>query len=418
MSEGWTGILGSAHPLFYLGILILCGYAGGRAAHALNLPRITGYILAGMLLSPSTTGILGAGVLENDLSLITDIALGIIAFSIGGTLEFGKLRKLGKTIIIITFVQAFAVALLVSASVIFLFPYLPGAGIEPGSALVAVGILLGAICAATAPAAVLGVVHEYKAKGPMTTVLLGVITLDDGITLVLFSMAAGIAGSLGGKGVSLVQAGLVEPGKEILVALLIGSVAGLLLKLMVPVIRRRKALLGLTLGTIFLTSGIALTLHTSSLLACMMLGLFLVNTMNQPEPWFEVIEKIEEPLFAMFFVLAGAHLKIGALAAAGTLTAVIITMRTVGKLGGSYLGGVISAAPIVVKKYLPLGLLPQAGVSIGLVLAAKEYVGDLSAARIMVNAILASVIINELISPILVKKALIKSGEAQNVGGE
>ena len=418
MSEGWTGILGSAHPLFYLGLLILCGYAGGRAAHALNLPRISGYIFAGMLLSPSTTGILGAGVLENDLSLITDIALGIIAFSIGGTLEFDKLRKLGKTIIVITFVQAFIVALLVSVSVIFLFPHLPGAGIESGSSLIAVGILLGAICAATAPAAVLGVVHEYKAKGPMTTILLGVITLDDGITLVLFSIAAGIAGSLGGKGVSLVQAGLVEPGKEIMVALLIGSVAGLLLKLMIPVIRRRKALLGLTLGTIFVTSGVALTLHTSSLLACMMLGLVLVNTMKQPEPWFEAIEKVEEPLFAMFFVLAGAHLKIGALAAAGTLAAVIITTRTAGKLGGAYFGGVIAAAPIAVKRYLPLGLLPQAGVSIGLVLAAKEYVGDLSAARIMVNAILASVIINELISPVLVKTALIKSGEAQSAGGE
>jgi Kef-type K+ transport system membrane component KefB len=184
------------------------------------------------------------------------------------------------------------------------------------------------------------------------------------------------------------------------------------------VIRRRGALLGLTLGTIFVTSGIALTLHTSSLLACMMLGLVLVNTMNQAEPWFDAVEKVEEPLFAMFFVLAGAHLKIGALAAAGTLAAVIIMMRTIGKLGGSYLGGVISAAPTAVKKYLPFGLLPQAGVSIGLVLVAKEYVGDLSAARIMVNAILASVIINELISPLLVKSALVKSGEAQSTGGE
>ena len=268
MAEGWTGVLGSAHPLLYLGILILSGYAGGRAAHALNLPRISGYILAGMLLSPSLTGILSVDVLEHDLALITDIALGIIAFSIGGALEYGKLRKLGQTIIVITIVQAFIVAFLVGVSVIFLFPHLPGAGIEPGSTLVAVGILLGAICAATAPAAVLGVVHEYKAKGPMTTVLLGIVTLDDGITLVLFSMAAGIAGSLGGKGVSLVQAGLVEPGKEIMIALLVGSAAGLLLRLMVPVTRRRGALLGLILGTIFITSGIALTLHASSLLAC------------------------------------------------------------------------------------------------------------------------------------------------------
>jgi Kef-type K+ transport system membrane component KefB len=418
MAEGWTGIFGSAHPLFYLGILILCGYAGGRVAHALNLPRISGYIFAGMLLSPSTTGILGADILENDLSLITDIALGIIAFSIGGTLKFDKLKKLGQVIVVIAFVQAFVVAFLVSASVILIFPHLPGAGIEPGNSLIAVGILLGAICAATAPAAVLGVVHEYKSKGPMTTVLLGVITLDDGITLVLFSMAAGIAGGLGGKGASLVQIGLVEPGKEIGAALLIGAVAGVLLRLAVPIIRRRKALLGLILGTILLTSGIALTLHTSSLLACMTLGLVLVNTMSQPEPWLDVIETIEEPLFAMFFVLAGAHLKIDALAAAGTLAAVIITVRTVGKLGGAYLGGVLSTASDSVKKYLPMGLLPQAGVSIGLVLAAKEYVGDLSAARIMVNAILASVIINELISPLLVKTALIKSGEAKNTGGE
>jgi Kef-type K+ transport system membrane component KefB len=418
MFEGWTGFFGSAHPLLYLGILILAGYAGAMAAHALNLPRISGYIAAGILLSPSLTGVMSAEVLENDLALVTDIALGIIAFSIGGALKFGKIRKLGKTIIVVTIVQAFVVALLVGTSVIFLFPYLPGAGIESGKALVAVGVLLGAICAATAPAAVLGVVHEYKAKGPMTTVLLGVVTLDDGITLVLFSMAAGIAGNLGGEGVSLLHAGLVEPGKEIMIALLVGLAAGLLLRLMIPVVKRRSSLLGLTLGTIFVTSGIAFTLQTSSLLACMMLGLVLVNTMNQPEPWFEAIERIEEPLFAMFFVLAGAHLKIGALAAAGTLAALIITMRTAGKLGGSYLGGVISSAPTAVKKYVPLGLLPQAGVSIGLVLAAKEYVGDLSAARIMVNAILASVIINELISPVLVKTALIKSGEARNNGGE
>ena len=213
MVEGLAGVPGSIHLLLYLGILILSGYAGGRAAHALNLPRISGYIVAGMLLSPSITGVLNAGVLEGDLSLITDMALGMIAFSIGGTLEFGKLRKLGKTIIVITFVQAFIVTFLVSASVIIIFPHLPGAGIEPGSTLVAVGVLLGAICAATAPSAVLGVVHEYKAKGPMTTVLLGVITLDDGITLVLFSMAAGIAGSMGGNGVSLIQAGFVEPGE-------------------------------------------------------------------------------------------------------------------------------------------------------------------------------------------------------------
>jgi Kef-type K+ transport system membrane component KefB len=120
----------------------------------------------------------------------------------------------------------------------------------------------------------------------------------------------------------------------------------------------------------------------------------------------------------MFFVLAGAHLKISVLIAAGTLTLVILVMRTAGKLGGAYMGAVLSSAPVAVKKYLPIGLLPQAGVSIGLALAAKEYISDPSAARIMVNAVLGSVIINELVSPLLVKTALIRSGEASNPGGE
>jgi Kef-type K+ transport system membrane component KefB len=230
-------------------------------------------------------------------------------------------------------------------------------------------------------------------------------------------MAAGIAGSLAGGGASFVRAGLVEPGREILIALLVGAAVGLLLRLTVPVIKRRGAILGLALGAIFLTGGAAITFHGSSLLACMMLGFVLVNTMARPEPWFEAIEKVEEPLITIFFVLAGAHLKFEALAAAGTLALVIITMRTLGKLGGSWLGAVISGAPSEVKKYLPLGLLPQAGVSIGLVLVAMEYVPDPSASLIMVNAVLASVIVNEFISPLLVKTALVKSGEGHDSGG-
>ena len=417
MTECWSCVLGSAHPLFFLGVIILAGYAGGKAAHALNLPRISGYMVAGMLLSPSVTGILSTAVVQNKLSIVTDMALGIIAFSIGGALEFDKLRKLGKPIVVITLVQAVLVAVLVSSSIMFLLPLLPGAGLKP-DVLLPVALLLGAICAATAPAAVLGVVHEYRARGPMTTVLLGVITLDDGITLILFSIAGGIAVGLAGSDTSLLQAGLLEPGKEILTAVLIGAVSGILLRLAIPVARRRGAVLGITLGIIFLTSGAALTLHASSLLACMTLGLVIVNIMKKPEVWFESVEKIEEPLFAMFFVLAGAHLKFGVLMAAGSLTVLVLITRTIGKLGGAYLGALLSAAPEVVRKYLPPGLIPQAGVSIGLVLAAKNFIADPASAQVMVNAILAVVIVNELISPLLLKTVLVRSGEARSPGGE
>jgi Kef-type K+ transport system membrane component KefB len=400
-------------PLLYLGVLLLAGYAGGSAARALNLPRLSGYIVAGMLFSPSVSGILDRSVLEHGLGLVTEIALGIIAFSIGGALELDKIKKLGRQILIITTVQAFAVFTLVSLSVFFLYPLFQGRAFDSPGTLASVAILLGAICAATAPAAVLGVIHEYRAKGPMTTTLLGVVALDDGVTLVLFSLAGGIAGGLAGGDTSWVHTVILEPGREVGLSMVIGGAMGLFLRLLIPAVRRKRSLLGISLGAIFTTSGLALTLHASPLLACMMLGFAMANLMNHPDQWFESVERVEEPILAMFFVVAGAHLDISAITTAGVLAVIIIVMRTVGKVAGGFMGAAASGASLEIRRYLPIGLLPQAGVSIGLVLAAKEFVGDPAAAKIMVNAVLASVIINELVSPALVKVALTKAGEVE-----
>jgi Kef-type K+ transport system membrane component KefB len=347
------------------------------------------------------------------LGLVTEIALGIIAFSIGGALELDKIKKLGRQILVITMVQAFAVFALVSLSVFFLYPLLQGRAFDSPGTLASVAILLGAICAATAPAAVLGVVHEYKAKGPMTTTLLGVVALDDGVTLVLFSLAGGIAGSLAGGDASWVHSVILEPGREIGLSMVIGGTMGLFLRLLSPAVRRKGSLLGISLGAIFTVSGLALTLHASPLLACMMLGFAMANLMNHYHQWFESVERVEEPILAMFFVVAGAHLDISAFTTAGLLAVIIIVMRTAGKVAGGFMGAAASGAAVEIRRYLPIGLLPQAGVSIGLVLAAKEFVGDPAAAKIMVNAVLASVIINELISPALVKVALTKAGEIE-----
>jgi Kef-type K+ transport system membrane component KefB len=403
-----------AHPLFYIGILLLGGYAGGRAAKALNLPRLSGYIVVGMLLSPSTTGILSRQLLDHGLVIITDIALGIIAFSIGGALDLEKVRKLGNQILVITISQALAVFVLVTGSVIFITPLLPGNMPGRGPDLIGLAILLGAICAATAPAAVLGVIHEYRARGPMTTTLLGVVSLDDGITLILFSVAGGIAGSLAGSDVSWLHAILLEPGREIFLSLAIGGGVGLLLRAFIPEVRRKRSMLGISLGAVFTASGLALSFHGSPLLACMMLGFTLANVMKHPSEWFESVERVEEPILALFFVIAGAHLDIAALTAAGALAAVIITARAAGKLGGGFAGAALASASPETRKYLPIGLLPQAGVSIGLVLVAKEFIPDPEVAGIMVNAILASVIVNELVSPALVRAALTKAGEIKD----
>jgi Kef-type K+ transport system membrane component KefB len=406
-----------AHPLLYLGILLLGGYAGGRAATALNLPRLSGYIVVGMLLSPSTTGILDRQLLDHGFGIVTEIALGIIAFAIGGALDLDKLKKLGNQILVITVLQALAVFVLVAGSVIFITPLLPGDLPGRGPDLIGLAILLGAICAATAPAAVLGVIHEYRARGPVTTSLLGVVSLDDGITLILFSVAGGIASSLAGSDVSWLQAVLIEPGREIFLSLAIGGGVGLLVRAAIPEVRRRKSLLGISLGAVFITSGMALSFHGSPLLACMMLGFTMANVMKHSSEWFESLERVEEPILALFFVIAGAHLDISAITAAGSLAIVIIIARTAGKLGGGFAGGALASASAETRKYLPIGLLPQAGVSIGLVLVAMEFIPSPEVAGIMVNAVLASVIVNELISPALVKIALTKAGEIK-VGEE
>ncbi|MBN2719504.1 MAG: cation:proton antiporter [Proteobacteria bacterium] len=407
--------LQGSHILAQVGFLILLGYAAGWAARKVNLPRITGYIVVGMVLSFS--GVAGKGIALEKLSLITDLALSVIAFSIGGALRVGTMKKLGGSILWITLIQGFAVFLLVWATVLIVFPLLLPDPLPSRENMMSLALFLGAVCVATAPAAVLGVIHEYHAKGPVTTVLLGIVTLDDALTLVFFSLAAGIAGSLTGGSGSLLYSAFLDPAWEIFLSLLIGAAAGLLLRVFLNVCPRSCGLLGIALGSVFLVSGLALTLNASSLLACMALGFTLVNLVRQPEQWFEAVENIEEPIFALFFVIAGAHLELEVLLTAGGLGLVILVSRGLAKAGGAFWGAMITGSPPNVRKYVPLGLLPQAGVAIALVLTAADILPDPGLSRVMVNAVLASVVINELVSPPLVRLGLSRAGEIKHERG-
>jgi len=398
-----------SHVLVQIGVLILLGYAAGWAAKKVSLPRISGYIVAGMLLSLS--GLVGKGIVLEKLSLLTDLALGIIAFSIGGALKIERVRKVGWPIFWITIFEASGAFLLVSGALILFFGAAwPGSPL-PVEKVTSFAILTGAVCVATAPATVLGVIHEYRSRGPVTTVLLGIVTLDDAMAIILFSIAGGIAGSLMGGDTSIVASALFDPGREIFLSLFIGAAAGLLLKMIMAATKRRGALLGVSLGAIFLVSGMALSLNASPLLACMALGFTLVNLLGQPDLWFDAVEGIEEPIFALFFVIAGAHLELKVLLTAGGMGLVLILSRALGKYAGSSLGACVTSSSAQVKKYIPLGLLSQAGVAIGLVLAAKNVLPDPELSRLMVNAVLASVIFNELAAPPLIRYALARAGE-------
>ena len=395
-----------------LGVLLICGYFGGRLANKFKLPRVTGYIIAGLLLSPSISGIIAEELVEEKFSIVTDIGLAIIAFSVGGSLSLSRLKQLGKSILwinvteslgafILTFILVFLLSPLVlklnTAHSPFLEVYLPFA------------LIIGAVSAATAPAAILAIVHEYKAKGPLTTTLLGVVALDDGMAIILFAFATATVRALTNAEISVYKM-VAEPTIVIVGSIFLGAIFGLSLTGLASWVKGKESLLIIILGHILLCAGVAKQLKLSPLLTTMMVGFIVVNKAKHSHDLFLAVENIEETIFALFFTLAGAHFNITVIKLAGFMALIITIARFSGKLLGTKLGATFSHAPAEVKKYLGYGLLPTAGVAIGLILMAKPLMQP-QFSTIMINAVLGAVIINELIAPPFVKFALMRAGE-------
>ncbi|MCK5552286.1 MAG: cation:proton antiporter, partial [Deltaproteobacteria bacterium] len=310
-------LLHQAHPLFHIGLLLLCGYVGGKIANYLKAPRVSGYIVTGILLSPSILGVFHEELVKEELTIVTDMALGVIAFSIGGTLELTRLKRLGKHIFWITIVQALAAVLLTTAVIAAFLPLIYKPEMSFWGVYFPMAIVIGAVSAATAPAATLAVIHEYKARGPLTTILLGIVTLDDGLTILFYAFAIAVARSLITQVPLSWHTILIIPGLHIVIALALGGAVGLCMRMVIHIVPRREAMLGVMVGSIFLTSGLALTLHSSPLLANMVVGFVVVNFVRHGEDLFGVVEAVEESLFMMFFTLAGAHLDLHVIQTAG-----------------------------------------------------------------------------------------------------
>ena len=390
-----------------LGIMVVAGFLGGLAAGKLKFPRISGYIIIGILLSPSLLNIIPGEAVGN-LDIITSIALGFIAYLIGGSLKTESLRGLGKSITWITFFQSLGAWFLVTLVLAFL-----GHLIIPDQTFwqtyFPIAFIIGAVSCATAPAATMAIIHEYRAKGPLTTTLLAVVALDDAIAVIAFAIASGICQPLvgGASNISFYQMFGV-PFLHILESVGLGIVFALALVYISRLVRAHELLLVVVFGMIMLCAGVSSYLGLSSILANMVVGFVIVNKVKRKE-MFLVVEEIEEVLYAMFFVLAGLHFDLSVLKAAGILALLIILSRYLGKYMGTRIGARISHAPEAVKKYLGFALLPQAGVAIGLgLLAALEFPAF---GAIILNGLLASVIVNELITPPLTKYAILKAGE-------
>jgi len=395
-----------------IGIMIIAGFFGGRLARWIKFPMITGYIIVGVVLNPSVLNII-SGTTVDDLHVFTSIALGIIAYSIGGRLHLKAIHKMGRSILSIGILQAVSAFIVSLVAIVLIAPFfldIPGATII--NTYLPMGLVIGAIASATAPAAILALVREYRAKGPLTTTLLSLVAFDDAIAIILFSFAIRVAPSMSvGIGDFSSYHMLLLPFLKVLGSIAIGVAFGFVIVYLAKFVKQRSMLLVVVLGTIMLCVGVANLLDFSEILSNMAVGFVVYNRLKigTREKTFNVIDDIEDVIFAMFFVLAGLHFDLGVIKIAGMLALLITVARFAGKYLGAITGATIARSPQPVKKYLGLALMPAAGVTIGLGLLAESAFPDIG--TLIYNAILASVIINELISPPLVKFAIFKAGE-------
>lgn len=407
--------------LVHFGLLFLVSQAAGRMANWLGAPRIIGYMMAGILFGPSGFRLFSEALIKDQLGLITDIALSIIAFSIGGALQLHVLKNLKKSIAWVTILQALGafvfVFILVIAFLPILVPLPDSAGFK--NTYLAAALILAAVSVATAPAAILSLVHELKAKGRFTSVLLGVVALDDAVTIVIYGyVIVWIKALMGGELPGWSNA-LISPFISTGFSAVIGVIVGLLLIRVIKYFGPKDVLLGFILGAILLTSGLSKSFGVSPLLATMVLGFIIENfsAHERASEAHDVIESIEEPIFGIFFFLAGTHLSLDFGFSALGIALIVMGGRFLGKLVGSKLGARLSDAPPTVRKYMGLALLPSAGVALGLVLDAKGLLDAVSPllGGLIVSAVVTKTLLNEILTPFLVRFALIKAEETDVV---
>ena len=410
--------------LICLSIALIAGLLMSRLAKAVNLPAVTSYLVAGLLLGPFVLGRLGLsglgigfGSLEQveGYGVVTQVALGFIAFVIGNEFRLSSLRSMGQQAITVGIAQAVITTALVDVALVgvhLLFPQVLS---------LASAITLGSIAAATAPAATLMVVKQYKAKGPLTHLLLMVVAIDDAVGLVLFSASYGVANALEQGHMDLLSV-VVEPLMEILLSLLLGAVAGYLLNLLEVYFHSRSKRMSLSVAFVLLTVGVSLLevevggvrCGFSLLLVCMMTGTVFCNVCPTSEELMDRLDRWVSPINILFFVLSGAELDLTILSNPLVLLVgvVYIASRSLGKIGGAYASCRATKCSPSIQKYLGITLLPQAGVALGMAAEAAQ----LSDGHMVRNVVLFSVLVYELVGPTLTRMALTAAGEIRPEG--
>ena len=408
----------SLNELLNISVAMFAGLMLTRLGNKLRLPDVTAYLVAGVLIGPCVIGALhipGLGFSSfaelEALGAISDVALGFIAFSIGNEFRLSQLRETGRQALVIGILQALVTTLVVDAALLGLHFLFPQALSVPAA------ITLGAIAAATAPAATLMVVRQYKAKGKLTDLLLPIVALDDAVGLVVFAVSFGVARALS-SGIVDVYTIVVNPILEILGSLFLGALAGLGLAKIEPFFHSNTNRIAMSISFVFLTVALSMlkipaggaTIGFSPLLVCMMLGSVFCNLCPLSEEIMRVADRWTAPVLVLFFVLSGAELELGVFAKAGSVAIglVYILFRSLGKYIGARESAKLVGCDKKVVDYLGFTLLPQAGVALGMCVTAAQLPGDGSLVR---NIVLFAVLNYELFGPVLTKWALTKAGD-------
>lgn len=409
--------------LLSLSVALFSGLMLSRLAKLVKLPAVTAYLIAGILVGPYILGLLnikGLGFVSfediKSYSIISDVALGFIAFSIGNEFRISQLKEIGKQATVIGIFQAVLTTIIVDIALItvhFIFPDklpLPAA------------IVLGAIASATAPAATLMVIKQYKAKGPVTDILLPIVALDDAVGLVLFAISFGIAKALIAGEIALVSV-IIEPLLEVVFSLLLGLIMGLLFSFFERFFHSRSKRLAMSVTFIFLTVAFSMLkfeifnikIAFSSLLVCMMLGTVFCNVCDFSEELMDRVDRWSSPIFILFFVISGAELRLSIFKdfTIVLIGLVYIIFRSLGKYYGARISSKAMKSNENIIKYLGITLLPQAGVALGMAIK-SEALGEIG--TVITNITLFSVLIYELVGPFLTKMALLEAGEIRPEG--
>jgi len=387
------------NTIFSLGIILFTGLFAAKILHRFRFPAVTAYLILGIIIGPHLLNLVAPGVI-NSSGLISNIVLSIIAFGLGQNFSKEHFRKIGKSVLTISILEAAGAWLLITLALFFILKqdfYL--------------SLLFGSIGAATAPAATVMVIREYKARGTFTNTLLGIVAIDDAWCLIIFCISLAIARALSlHLSVNILKV-TFHALVQIIGAFFLGGCFGVFLSWLGRFVKTKADLLIITLGLIFFTTGLSILLNLSVLLANMALGTVLVNLRKENYGFFEILHSIDTPLFLFFFVLAGANLEIFLLPTIGVVAIVYFTFRILGKVAGASLGAHFSKATSSVKKYIGFALIPQAGVALGVALIAKDSFPEVGG--LIFTTVVTATIVFELVGPFATRFALRKAGEIE-----